>query len=136
MARKILVVDDEINILKLIEQTLIKAKYEVVTASDGKEALDKVVSERPDLVILDVMMPYFDGFEVLQTLRRYPSTRNLPVIMLTAKNNDEDIFTGWQAGVSCYLIKPFNPAEMLTNVKKIFSAKKNTDDGNDKRYTL
>lgn len=136
-AKKILVVDDESHIRQLIEQTLIKAKFEVVTAEDGKEALDKVVSERPDLVILDIMMPYYDGFEVLQTLKRYPSTRNLPVIILTAKNNDDDIFTAWQAGVSTYLIKPFNPSELLSYVKKIFEGKKtNSGEGAERRYKL
>jgi len=135
-AKKILVVDDESHIRQLIEQTLIKAKYNVITAEDGKEALDKMVSERPDLIILDIMMPYYDGYEVLQTLRRYPSTRNLPVIILTAKNNDEDVFSAWQAGVSSYLMKPFNPTELLTYVKKIFDAKKNTGEGAERRYKL
>ena len=134
--KKILVVDDESHIRQLIEQTLIKAKYDVITAEDGKEALDKMVSERPDLIILDIMMPYYDGYEVLQTLRRYPTTRNLPVIILTAKNNDEDVFSAWQAGVSSYLMKPFNPTELLSYVKKIFDAKKNTGEGTEKRYKL
>jgi two-component system alkaline phosphatase synthesis response regulator PhoP/two-component system response regulator VicR len=96
--------------------------YEVVTAFDGKEALQKVEDERPDLVVLDVMMPYMDGFEVLQNLRRNPSTRDIPVIMLTAKAQDADVFKGWQSGVDCYLTKPFNPMELISFVKRIFKS--------------
>ncbi|MBO4548946.1 MAG: response regulator [Abditibacteriota bacterium] len=137
MAKKILIVDDDENILALIEKTLEKAKYEVVKATDGKQALNLVVSERPDLLILDIMMPYLDGFEVLQTLRRYPATRNIPVIILTAKDNDDDVFVGWQAGVSCYMIKPFNPTETLSQIKRIFEAKRtDTGEGAERRYNL
>ena len=109
MPKKILVVDDEKHIVRLVQANLDRAGYTVVTANDGKEALQKVADENPDLVVLDVMMPYMDGFEVLQNLRRNPSTRDIPVIMLTAKAQDADVFKGWQSGVDCYLTKPFNP---------------------------
>ena len=92
MAKKILAVDDERHIVRLVQVNLERAGYEVVTAYDGKDALEKVASEQPDLVVLDVMMPYMDGFEVLQNLRKNQATRELPVIMLTAKAQDADVF--------------------------------------------
>ena len=102
-----------------MQVNLERAGYTVVTAFDGREALEKVELEQPDLVVLDVMMPYMDGFEVLQTLRKNQSTRDLPVIMLTAKAQDADVFRGWQSGVDCYLTKPFNPMELISFVKRI-----------------
>jgi len=120
MDRKILVVDDEPHILQLVQVNLERAGYEVVTAVDGKDALEKVDAENPDLVVLDIMLPDIDGFEVLQNLRKNPVTRELPVIMLTAKAQDADVFRGWQSGVDCYLTKPFNPMELISFVKRSF----------------
>ena len=133
--RKILVVDDERHIVRLIQVNLERQGYQVVTAHDGKEALEKVASEKPDLVVLDVMMPYMDGFEVLRTLRRNPETAELPVIMLTAKAQDQDVFRGWPEGVDMYLTKPFNPQELLTFVKRIFRSREMGEDG-EGRYEL
>ena len=130
MPKKILAVDDERHIVRLVQVNLERAGYEVVTAFDGKDALEKVEAERPDLVVLDVMMPYMDGFEVLQNLRKNPSTRELPVIMLTAKAQDADVFRGWQSGVDCYLTKPFNPMELISFVKRIFKSLEEGDGGN------
>lgn len=136
MPRKILAVDDEKHIVRLVQVNLERQGYEVVTANDGKEALQKVDDERPDLVVLDVMMPYMDGFEVLQNLRRNPSTRDIPVIMLTAKAQDADVFKGWQSGVDCYLTKPFNPMELLSFVKRIFDSLDGAGPGGEKRFEL
>lgn len=122
MPKKILAVDDERHIVRLVQVNLERAGYQVVTAFDGKDALEKVEAENPDLVVLDVMMPYMDGFEVLQNLRKNPNTRDLPVIMLTAKAQDADVFRGWQSGVDCYLTKPFNPMELISFVKRIFKS--------------
>lgn len=130
MPKKILAVDDERHIVRLVQVNLERAGYQVVTAFDGREALEKVESEQPDLVVLDVMMPYMDGFEVLQTLRKNQSTRDLPVIMLTAKAQDADVFRGWQSGVDCYLTKPFNPMELISFVKRIFTSMNESDGGN------
>ena len=138
MPKKILAVDDEKFIVRLVQVTLERQGYQVVTANDGKEALEKVESERPDLMVLDVMMPYMDGFEVLQTLRRNPSTRDIPVIMLTAKAQDADVFRGWQSGVDCYLTKPFNPLELVSFVNRIFQSMDGGASGADgeRRYSL
>lgn len=130
---KILAVDDEPHIRRLVQVNLERHGYEVVTAADGKDALEKVASEKPDLVVLDVMMPYMDGFEVLQALRKNPETRDLPVIMLTAKAQDADVFRGWQSGADLYLTKPFNPMELISFVKRIFKSK---ETGGEKRYEL
>ncbi len=122
MARKILVVDDERHIVRLVQVNLEKVGYQVVTAYDGVEALEQVAKETPDMVILDVMMPRMDGFEVLKKLQADAKTRDIPVIMLTAKAQDADIFRGWSSGVSSYLTKPFNPRELLTFVERIFQS--------------
>src|SRR6185503_16074215 len=122
MPKKILAVDDERHIVRLVEVNLQRAGYQVVTAYDGREALEKVKAEHPDLIVLDVMMPYMDGFEVVKNLKQDPHTAEIPVIMLTAKAQDADVFRGWQSGVDCYLTKPFNPMELLTFVKRIFDS--------------
>jgi len=121
--RKILVVDDERHIVRLIQVNLERAGYAVLTAFDGKEALKKVESDKPDLVVLDVMMPHMDGFEVLKRLQANAATRTIPVVMLTAKAQDVDVFRGWSSGVSAYLTKPFNPLELLTFIRRIFSGR-------------
>lgn len=136
MARKILACDDEKHIVRLVQVNLERQGYEVVTANDGREALQKVEEERPDLVVLDVMMPYMDGFEVLQNLRRNAATRDIPVIMLTAKAQDQDVFKGWQSGVDCYLTKPFNPMELVAFVKRIFSSLDGTSPDGERRFEI
>jgi two-component system alkaline phosphatase synthesis response regulator PhoP/two-component system response regulator VicR len=127
--KRILVVDDERHIVRLIQVNLERAGYQVATAFDGKEALKRVEEAKPDLIVLDVMMPYMDGFEVQKRLQADPNTRNIPVIMLTAKSQDADVFRGWASGVSAYLTKPFNPLELLTFVKRIFSGYDDSPEG-------
>jgi two-component system alkaline phosphatase synthesis response regulator PhoP/two-component system response regulator VicR len=122
MQKRILAVDDEPHILRLIQINLQRNGYLVELAGDGKEALERVAANPPDLIVLDVMMPYMDGFEVLRALKREPSTRDIPVIMLTAKASDQDVFMGWSSGVDCYLTKPFNPQELVNFVRRIFDA--------------
>jgi len=134
--RKILVVDDERHIVRLIQVNLERAGYQVVSAFDGKEALRKVDSEKPDLVVLDVMMPHMDGFEVLKRMQANPATRSIPVIMLTAKAQDADVFRGWSSGVSAYLTKPFNPLELLSFIKRIFSGRDEYAEEGEKTWQL
>jgi two-component system alkaline phosphatase synthesis response regulator PhoP/two-component system response regulator VicR len=128
-SKKIMAVDDERHIVRLIQVNLERAGYQVVTAFDGPEALKKADSERPDLIVLDVMMPKMDGFEVLKRLQANPETREIPIIMLTAKAQDADVFRGWSSGVSAYLTKPFNPLELITFVKRILSGYDDYDEG-------
>lgn len=134
MALKVLVCDDERHIVRLIQVNLERQGFQVVTAFDGKEGLEKIRSEKPNLVVLDVMMPYMDGFEVLKALRREKDTENLPVIMLTAKAQDKDVFEGYHYGADMYLTKPFNPMELVTFVKRIAAG--NDDGGGSKRYEV
>ena len=122
MPQTILVVDDDPQICRLVELNLTRAGYAVTTASDGEEALAKIAEARPDLVVLDVMMPRMDGFEALRRIKSDPGLADLRVLMLTAKAQDADIFRGWQMGADCYLTKPFNPMELLTFVKRIFDS--------------
>jgi diguanylate cyclase (GGDEF)-like protein len=117
MAESILVVDDDPDIARFVEVNLRSAGYDVSVASDGEEALDKAAGMRPDLVLLDVMMPRLDGFEVAQRLRKNPQTANTSIIMLTAKALSADKVTGLQSGADDYIIKPFDPIELLARVK-------------------
>ena len=129
MAKKILAVDDEKHIVRLVEITLQREGYEVVTANNGAEALEKVATEKPDLVIMDVMMPEMDGLQALQKLKDDPATADVPVIMLTAKAQDSDVFQGWKSGADLYLTKPFNPQELMTFVRRIFADQSEDEDG-------
>ncbi len=122
MAKTILTVDDERSIVRLVQVNLERQGYNVLTAFDGREALEQIAEHQPDMVICDVMMPYMDGFEVLRQLRLNSRTRDLPVIMLTAKAMDNDVFTGYQRGATCYLTKPFSPLELISFVKRIFES--------------
>lgn len=117
MPESILVVDDDPDIARFVEVNLRSAGYEVSVASDGEEALERAGSLRPDLVLLDVMMPRVDGFEVAHRLRRNPQTSNTSIIMLTAKALATDKVLGLTAGADDYIIKPFDPIELLARVK-------------------
>ena len=131
MPKKILAVDDEKHIVRLVQINLEKVGYTVSIASNGREALESVASNRPDLIVMDVMMPEMDGFAALQKLKDNPDTQNIPVIMLTAKAQDADVFKGWQSGADLYLTKPFNPSELITFVQRIFESQKEEDKGFD-----
>jgi diguanylate cyclase (GGDEF)-like protein len=117
VAESILVVDDDPDIARFVEVNLRSAGYDVSVAGDGQEALDRAADLRPDLVLLDVMMPRLDGFEVAQRLRKNPQTANTSIIMLTAKALSSDKVTGLQSGADDYIIKPFDPIELLARVK-------------------
>jgi diguanylate cyclase (GGDEF)-like protein len=117
MPETILVVDDDADIARFVEVNLRSAGYDVSVATDGEEALDRASALRPDLVLLDVMMPRIDGFEVAQRLRRNPQTANASIIMLTAKALSTDKVLGLTAGADDYIIKPFDPIELLARVK-------------------
>ena len=133
MARTVLAVDDEKSIVRLVQVNLERAGYVVETAFDGNQALEKIAQRRPDLVISDVMMTYMDGFELLRRLRQNVETRELPVILLTAKAMDSNLTEGWRSGASMYLTKPFNPNELLMWVKRIFEEETRQDEA---RYEI
>jgi diguanylate cyclase (GGDEF)-like protein len=113
----ILVVDDDRNLRKIIQTNLELAGYGVATAANGEEALQILDSMQPDLIVLDVMMPLMDGYEVARRVRRHPSNTHVPIIMLTAKSEVEDKLAGFEAGADDYITKPFGPQELLARVK-------------------
>jgi diguanylate cyclase (GGDEF)-like protein len=116
---RVLVVDDDADIARFVEVNLRTYGYEVQVASDGLEALRRANEIRPDLILLDVMMPNMDGFEVAQRLRADPRTRNVSIIMLTAKAMSADKVLGLTAGADDYIIKPFDPVELVARVKGV-----------------
>jgi DNA-binding response OmpR family regulator len=113
---RILVVDDERNIVQLLRLYLTKEGYEVEAAGNGRDALEKAGARRPDLVVLDLMLPEIDGLEVCRRLRR---EGDLPIIMLTARGDDVDKIVGLELGADDYLAKPFNPRELVARVKAV-----------------
>ena len=115
----ILVAEDEPQTAQLIEFKLKQQGYNVTIVSNGEQALKMVGVSRPNLVILDGMMPVMDGFEVLRRIRSDGDSRDLPVIMLTAKSREKDVVTGLELGASDYIVKPFSPAELVARVKKV-----------------
>jgi two-component system alkaline phosphatase synthesis response regulator PhoP/two-component system response regulator VicR len=127
MPRRVLVVDDEKPITRLLQVNLEQAGYEVAVAHDGRDALKKLDSFEPELLILDIAMPYADGFEILEILRSDPASKDLPVVFLTAKSQERDIFRGYQTGVDCYLTKPFEPSDVITVVNRIFQGLEDED---------
>jgi diguanylate cyclase (GGDEF)-like protein len=117
MAEAILIVDDDPDVARFVEVNLRSAGYDVTVAGNGEEALEKAMDIRPNLVLLDVMMPKLDGFEVAQRLRRDPRTSSSSIIMLTAKALSSDKVLGLSSGADDYIIKPFDPVELLARVK-------------------
>jgi DNA-binding response OmpR family regulator len=116
---KILVAEDEPNTVHLIARILERDGHEVIEVGTGAEALDALERTAPDLVILDVMMPELDGFQALARIRGDPRHQKLPVIMLTAKRQPEDVARGWATGADTYLTKPFSPLELTELVKRL-----------------
>ncbi len=116
MTKTVLTVDDEPRFVRLIEANLVSAGYTVLTANDGHTAIETIVENTPDLVLLDVMMPEMNGFEVLDRIREFS---NVPVIMLTAKGEESDRVEGLNRGADDYVVKPFSATELLARVKAV-----------------
>ena len=119
MATKILIADDEPNIVISLEFLLKREGYEVVVARNGIEALERVRAERPDMAILDVMMPLRNGFEVCQDLRQDPEFKDLRIMMLSAKGRDTEVSKGLALGADVYMTKPFSTRELVAKVKAL-----------------
>src|ERR1041384_692117 len=118
---RVLVVDDDRVIQQLLEVNLELEGYEVAKASDGEEAIRMVHAFAPDIVLLDVMMPKFDGREVCRRIKADPTTEHIPVIFLSARAQDMDVNSGLELGASAYLPKPFDPVDLLETVEKVLS---------------
>ncbi|MGM0369894.1 MAG: winged helix-turn-helix domain-containing protein [Bacillota bacterium] len=119
MATKILVVDDEENIVKLVSYNLTQEGYEVIIANDGQDALTKAKQEKPDLMILDLMLPKVDGLDICRELRKNSNTSELPIIILSAKEEEIDKILGLELGADDYVTKPFSPRELIARVKAV-----------------
>jgi two-component system alkaline phosphatase synthesis response regulator PhoP len=117
MSKKVLVVDDEPSIVTLLQYNLQQAGYDVITANDGEEGMQKAVREQPDLMILDLMLPKMDGMEVCKQLRQQKIM--IPILMLTAKDDEFDKVLGLELGADDYMTKPFSPREVLARIKAI-----------------
>jgi pilus assembly protein CpaE len=121
MAEKVLIIDDDIDTLKLVGLMLERQGYEIVVASNGTIGLNKAAEEKPELILLDVMMPDLDGYEVTKRLRSNPGLAHIPIIMFTAKTMVDDKVAGFEAGVDDYLTKPTHPAELTAHVKAVLT---------------
>jgi DNA-binding response OmpR family regulator len=128
MKQKILIVDDEPDALELVRINLCNAGFIVATAEDGDEAIKKARSLAPDLILLDVMLPQADGLEVCKILRRDDATRDIPIIMLTARAAEIDRVLGLELGADDYVTKPFSPRELVLRVKALLRRGKGGDD--------
>ncbi|OGO43915.1 MAG: hypothetical protein A2137_04445 [Chloroflexi bacterium RBG_16_58_8] len=124
MSSKILLIEDDPAISRLVDYTLRHQGYEIIIASNGLEGIRKAHSEAPDLVILDLMLPGIDGFEICHRLRADASTAKLPILMFSAKAQEIDKTTGLKVGADDYLTKPAAPAEILNRVQKLLAEKK------------
>ena len=116
---KILVVDDEIYIVHILDFSLGMEGYEVLTALDGEQALEKARAEKPDLIVLDIMMPKLDGYETCKLLKAGDETKNIPVILLSAKGRNVDQKIGFEVGADDYITKPFSPRKLVERINAI-----------------
>jgi two-component system alkaline phosphatase synthesis response regulator PhoP len=121
---KILVVDDEPNIIQTLQDRLEMNDYTVISANNGKEGLDKAINEKPDVVLLDVIMPIMDGHEMLERLRKTEAGRSIAVIMLSARSQTDDIARASACGIEDYIIKPFDLSELLAKIETILEHRK------------
>ena len=122
MNERILVADDDEDILALVTTVLERDGYKVVAARDGAAAVAAAAQQRPDLAVLDVSMPELDGLEVLRRLRADPGTSDVPVVMLSARVQEDDVKTGFETGANAYVQKPFSPRELSDRVAELLGS--------------
>ena len=122
MAKKILIADDEPNIVTALEFLLQRGGYEVLIARDGEEALKTLESARPDLVLLDIMMPVKSGYEICRRIRERPEWAHIKVVMLSAKGRDAEVNKGMAMGADLYVTKPFSTRELMDQIKGLLAA--------------
>jgi DNA-binding response OmpR family regulator len=116
---KVVVADDDPIVLKFLQALLTDEGYEVVTAEDGEKALHRIRETKPDLVILDLVMPYHDGFEITRAMRQSPATRLVPIVILSMKDKETDVLRCFELGADDYIRKPFNALELLARIRKV-----------------
>jgi len=118
---KILLIDDEPDFVEIVQFFLEANEYQVVTATNGDKVLEKTVEEKPDLILMDIMMPKIDGFAACRILKNNENTKNIPIIMVTAKGNREDIANASRAGANSYIIKPFNLTKLVDILRELLN---------------
>jgi DNA-binding response OmpR family regulator len=128
---KVVVIEDEVDILEVIEYNLSREGYRVRGIRDGKEGLQVVKQEMPQVVLLDLMLPGFDGIEVCRRLKEDPATRPIPIIMVTAKGEESDIVLGLGIGADDYVTKPFSPRELIARIKAVVRRRSPATDGDE-----
>ena len=133
---KVLLVEDEEDIREMVHFNLFKERYQVLLASDGQTAVDVATKELPELIVLDVMLPKMDGFQVCERLKNDPQTKKIPIIMLTAKGEEEDVIKGLEVGADDYITKPFSPKVLLARIKAVLRRSKNIVKGPKNVFTL
>jgi DNA-binding response OmpR family regulator len=121
---KILVIDDEPNIVQTLQDRLEMNEYRVFTAHNGRDGLDKFDREKPDVILLDVIMPIMDGLEMLETLRKRPEGQDVSIIMLTARSQTQDIARANACGIDDYIVKPFDLSELLAKIESVVEHRK------------
>ena len=119
--KRILIVDDEEGIVKLVKMYLEHHRYEVITAIDGQEGLERAKTEKPDLIVLDLMLPKMDGYKVCGLLKRDTRYAKIPVILFTAKSQEKDVKLGQEVGADAYIIKPFEPEVLLSKIEELIN---------------
>jgi CheY-like chemotaxis protein len=119
MKKKVLLVDDSNTVLMMEKMILAKGPYQVVTARDGREAIEKAKSEQPDVVLLDVVMPNLDGLSACAAIRRQPETAHIPIVMVTTRGEEANVETAFRNGCTDYVTKPINGVELLTKLNNI-----------------
>ena len=115
---KVLVIEDDTHIWKMIEYKLKKGNHDLTWACDGMKAIEALEAEKPDLIISDIMVPYMDGLQILKKVKSMDNLKDIPVIMLTSKAQEDDILKGLELGAHDYMAKPFSPAELILRVNK------------------
>ena len=119
MSKKIVLAEDEPQIARLIKFKLEKEGFEIEWKDNGEDAFNAIKEMKPDLALLDVMMPVMDGYQVLKKVKEDDNLKHIPVIMLTAKGQERDVVKGFDLGSEDYIVKPFRPAELVARIKKI-----------------
>jgi CheY-like chemotaxis protein len=123
--KKILIVDDQLEVRELVKVTLTSDDYEILQAENGHDAVEITIRERPEVILMDIMMPGgIDGLEATKIIKSNPDTKDLTIIMLTAKGQKMDYEKGFQTGADDYFIKPFSPLELIKKVEKVLNEKK------------
>ncbi len=122
MKPKILLVDDSNTVLMMMSMTLTASGYQVVTATDGEEGVAKAASEKPDLILLDIVMPKMNGIEACRMIRARPATAHIPIIMVTTRSESKNVEASFSNGCNDYVNKPINKSELLAKVRKLLSS--------------